>query len=123
MASSICAPMRITGFSEVIGSWNTMAISPPRTSRHSRSLNDVNFFADASAISDASPLTRAPGGSNPISASDNIVLPLPDSPTSPSDSPAPMRSDTSFTGRTQPAAVGSSTVSARTSSNPLMRPS
>ncbi len=62
------------------------------------------------------PLTRAPGGSKPISASDNMVLPLPDSPTSPRDSPLLMRRDTSFTGRTHPAAVGSSTVNPRTSS-------
>src|SRR5437762_13874200 len=75
-----------------------MAISPPRTSRHSRSLNAVNFFLDASVANDASPLTRAPGGSKPISASDSMVLPLPDSPTNPSDSPAAMRSETSFTG-------------------------
>src|SRR5712664_1854570 len=94
-----------------------MAISPPRTSRHSRSLNDVNFFVDAGVASDASPLTLATGGSKPISASDNIVFQLPDSPTRPSDSPAPMRSDTSFTGRTQPAAVGNSTVIPRTSNN------
>jgi hypothetical protein len=47
----------------------------------------------------------------------------PDSPTKPSDSPASMRSDTSLTGRTQPTGVGNSTVSPRTSSNPLMRPS
>src|SRR6266852_2363732 len=46
---------------------------------------------------------------------DSMVLSLPDSPTSPSDSPSPMRSDTSFTGRTHPAAVGNSTVNPRTS--------
>jgi len=57
----------------------------------------------------------APGGSKPISASESMVLPLPDSPTSPGDSPAAMRSDTSFTGFTQPAAVGSSTVTSRMS--------
>src|SRR6266567_3331378 len=98
-----------------------MAILPPRTSRHSRSVRAVNFFGHPSVASDASPLTRAPGGSNPISAKDNIVLPLPDSPTKPSDSPAPMRSDTSFTGRTQPAVLGNSTVNPRTSSNPSLQ--
>jgi hypothetical protein len=46
-------------------------------------------------------------------ASDNIVFPLPDSPTNPRHSPAPIRSDTSFTGRTHPAAVGNSTVTPR----------
>jgi hypothetical protein len=40
--------------------------------------------------------------------------------TNPSDSPAAMCSDTSFTGRTQPAGVGSSTVSLHTSSKFLI---
>ncbi len=92
-----------------------MAISPPPTSRHSRSLSAINFFVGADPVSNASPRTRAPGGSKPINASDNIVFPLPDSPTKPSDSPAAMRSDTSFTGRTQPDGVGSSTVNPLTS--------
>ena len=35
--SPICAPTRITGFSEVMGSWNTMAISRPRMGRSARS--------------------------------------------------------------------------------------
>jgi hypothetical protein len=61
-------------------------------------------------------LDDTPGGSNPINASASIVFPLPDSPTNPSDSPAAMCSDTSFTGRTHPVAAGSSTVSPRTSS-------
>src|SRR5260370_17792616 len=45
-----------------------------------------------------------------------MVLPLPDSPTSPSDSAGPSWSETSFTGRIQPAAVGNSTTRLRTSS-------
>ena len=36
--STSWSPMVITGLSEVIGSWNTMAISRPRTARMSRSL-------------------------------------------------------------------------------------
>ncbi len=53
-------------------------------------------------------------------------LALPDSPTKPSDSPAAIRSDTSFTGRTHPAAVGNSTASPRTSNkfiNEITKPS
>jgi len=100
-----------------------MAISPPRTSRHSCSESDVNFLGHDSVAKDASPLTRAPGGSKPVSASDSIVFPLPDSPTSPSDSPALMLRDASFTGRTQPAGIGNSTVKPRTSSKSFMRPS
>ncbi len=92
----------------------------PRTSRHSRSLSAINFFVGAGPVSDASPRTRAPGGSNPIKARDSIVFPLPDSPTNPSDSPTAMRSDTSFTGRTQPVGVGNSIVRPRTSSRDFM---
>ncbi len=45
--------------------------------------------------SQASPLRRAPRGSNPTSASASIVFPLPDSPTRPSDSPCREPNDTS----------------------------
>lgn len=115
-----------------------MAISRPRTSRHSRSLSEVKSLSrrrDSAALVveglglpgvspapwiRAWPPIFAPGGSNPINASAIMVFPLPDSPTNPTDSPAPIRSDTSFTGRTQPAAVGNSTRSPRTSSNSFM---
>src|SRR5258708_7104505 len=66
---------------------------------------------------------RAPAGNNPINASDNIVFPLPDSPTNPTHSPAPISSDTPFTGRTHPAAVGNSTVIPRMLSSSLTFPS
>jgi hypothetical protein len=58
-------------------------------------------------------LIRAPTGSIPIKSSDNIVFRLPDSPTNPTHSLAPIRSDNSFTGRTHPAAVGDSTATPR----------
>src|SRR5450631_1441603 len=125
-----------------------MAISRPRTSRQARSLKPVRFtpcefrFASiecpvagaaapdaeaallirASPSHSASPLTRAPIGNNPINASAIIVLPLPDSPTSPSDSPAVTCRDTSFTGRTQPEGVGNSTVNSCTRSRLVMTP-
>src|ERR1700684_1552049 len=123
-----------------------MAISRPRTSRQPRWFKPVRLvFAEfpfvpaafagarlappaaearllilASPVKTASPLTRAPTGNSPISASAVMVLPLPDSPTTPSDSPAAMRSDTSFTGRTQPDGVGNSTFNPRTSSRSAM---
>jgi hypothetical protein len=34
-ASTICAPMVCTGFSEVIGSWKIIAMRPPRSIRRS----------------------------------------------------------------------------------------
>src|SRR5260370_29860284 len=64
-----------------------MAISRPRTARHAFSFNSVKFLSLISPrFKTADPATRAPGGNNPISASASTVLPLPDSPTRPSDS-------------------------------------
>lgn len=56
-------------------------------------------------------------------ANESMVLPRPDSPASPSDSPSLMCRETSFTGRIHPAGVGNSTVRPRTSTKALMRPS
>ncbi len=85
------------------------------------------FFVQASqvalvifaALNTAVPETRAPGGNSPISASASMVLPLPDSPTIPSDSAGASCNETSFTGRIHPAAVGKSTIRSRTSSKLL----
>jgi hypothetical protein len=83
---------------------------PPRSCILRRSLR--TFVGEELAppsslpVNKTSPLTRAPAGNNPINASDSIVFPLPDSPTNPTHSPAPISSDTPFTGRTHPAAVG-----------------
>src|SRR5205823_1933873 len=54
-----------------------------------------------------------------ISASESMVLPLSDSATRPTDSPALMRTETSFTGRIQPPGAGNSTVSTRVSSSAI----
>src|SRR5690606_25686539 len=56
-------------------------------------------------------VTRPGGGTSPTAASAVIDLPLPDSPTSPSVSPAAMLSDTSSTARRAPDRDGNSTVS------------
>src|SRR5579863_432815 len=98
-----------------------MAISRPHNARISLARIAARFSprrsrAPSRESSHASPLRRAPGGSRPISASASIVLPDPDSPTMPSASPSPSVNDTSFTGRTHPSRVGSSTVSPRRSS-------
>ena len=42
MASVSCAPIDMTGLSDVIGSWKIIAISPPRTRRMARSLKVVS---------------------------------------------------------------------------------
>src|SRR5271154_5468112 len=104
-----------------------MAISPPR-SPHITLRDAVRRFSPAAGgdaafpfpltprgLSHASPVRRAPGGSSPIRASASIVLPEPDSPTMPSVSPSPSANETSFTGRTKPERVGSSTVKPRAS--------
>jgi hypothetical protein len=74
-------------------------------------------------LSQIFPFTLAPAGSNPINAKERIVFPLPDSPTNPTHSRAAIRSDTSFTGRTHPAAVGNSTINSRKLKSSLTIPS
>ena len=73
------------GLRLVIGSWNTMAMSSPRTSRISRS--DSCSRSRPSNITE--PETMRPGGdgTSRMTASDVTVLPEPDSPTMPSISP------------------------------------
>jgi hypothetical protein len=72
----ICVPIFIVGFSDRAGSWNTMAMSPPRSLRSS--------FSSTPMISRPSrridPLMAAVGGSNPIRARELTLLPDPDSP-------------------------------------------
>jgi len=81
------------------------------------------FFVPSRAVNIASPLARAPGGKSPISASDSIVFPLPDSPHQSDASPDSNRSETSFTGRIYPAGVGSSTTNPRNSISADIDPS
>ena len=79
-ASSIWAPMVITGFSDDSGSWKTMPICPPRIRRS----------VPASARARSPPSNRtwplvidAAAGSMRVIASAVIDLPAPDSPTIP----------------------------------------
>src|SRR5208282_3146478 len=112
-----------------------MAISRPRTARHSSSPSPAKFRASMSFCElgvsalcvsvfleshQISPPTRAPRGNNPIRANESIVFPLPDSPTKPRVSPAAICRDSSFTGLTHPTAVGSSTVKDRISSKAVI---
>ena len=91
MDSAICSPTVNTGFSEVMGSWNTMARSAPRRLR----ICDC----DARARSRRSPLRRVshmlplprrppPCSTRRMRASEDTDLPEPDSPTMASVSPA-----------------------------------
>lgn len=83
--SATWAPMDMTGFSAVDGSWNTTATSRPRTSCNSRSGRP----SSARPRSKMRPATRAPSGARP--RIDRAVSDLPDPlwPTRPSTSPAP----------------------------------
>ena len=74
------------GLRLVIGSWNAIAISSPRTLRIS--LNDSESRSRPSNITE--PDVMRPGGDaiRRITASDDTVLPEPDSPTSATTSPA-----------------------------------
>ncbi|MNL31811.1 hypothetical protein D3C87_1536210 [compost metagenome] len=75
--------MLSTGFSEVIGSWNTMEISLPRSPRMCRSL-----IADRSSPSKPTlPLSSARPPSKRMIAIAVVDLPHPDSPTNARVSP------------------------------------
>src|SRR5690606_2804487 len=76
-------PTAISGLSAVMGSWNTIAMSPPRTPSSSRSGSCSKSPRPASS---ARPVTRASPASR-SSASAVTVLPEPDSPTRASFSP------------------------------------
>ena len=89
----IWKPTVKTGLSEVIGSWKTKPISPPRTRRISRAAS-VQEVAAAEGDRPARDLGRRAAGSSP--SSDIMVTDLPDplSPTTPSSSPGREREAT-----------------------------
>jgi hypothetical protein len=77
MASVICAPMRLVGFSDRAGSWNTIAMSRPRWRCSWRSPRPTS----SSPSKQIDPVTDAVCGSRPMIARALTVLPDPDSPT------------------------------------------
>src|SRR6185437_13843807 len=78
------APTRLVGFREVIGSWNTAPAWARRASR--RCCGDAATMSAPPRL--ARPLTMASAGSSPSAASPSTLLPDPDSPTTPTISPA-----------------------------------
>ena len=76
IASVICMPTRIVGFSDRAGSWKTIAMSWPRCLRSRSSVSPISSVPR----SRAEPLTAAAGGSRPMMARQLTVLPEPDSP-------------------------------------------
>ena len=83
------SPMRRTGLICARGSWNTIDIR----FRYERSSPPLSVLTSCPP-NRICPSTSAPGGSDPLTARAVIVLPEPDSPTSPTDSPGSTDRDT-----------------------------
>ena len=76
IASAICGPTRIVGFSDRAGSWKIIATSWPRCLRSSLGPSPISSVP----LSTADPDTWALRGSSPMIARELAVLPDPDSP-------------------------------------------
>ncbi len=109
-----------TGLRLVIGSWKTMAMSSPRTSRMSRSESRSRSRSSNITV----PETMRPGGdgTSRMTASDVTVLPEPDSPTMPSISPGRTLKLTLSTTVAGPASVRNCTDSDDTLSSAPLSP-
>src|SRR5712691_2468373 len=99
--------MRNTGLSAVIGSWKISEISAPRTDCISRSPS----VRRSRPLKRTRPPAIRPGGCTSRMIDKAVTdLPLPDSPTSPSVSPAPISKLTSSTAATGPRVVSKTVV-------------
>ena len=85
-------PTRMTGFSAVIGSWKIIARSRPRRRRHAAD-PPATRSSPSSRMRPA--VRRTARGNSPMMLSASMLLPQPDSPTTPSASPGSMLSRTS----------------------------
>ena len=113
-AEAIWSPMENTGLSEVIGSWNTMAMRAPRTRR----MASASMARRSSPSRRTRPATTRPGGcTRRMMDSDVTLLPHPLSPTSPSTSPLSMAKLTPSTARSTPWAVAKCVSSPSTESS------
>ena len=106
-------PTVSTGFSEVMGSWKTMAISRPRTRRISSSESRRR----SCPLNQISPAAIRPAGAatSRMMESALTLLPHPDSPTSATVSPGRTSHETSSTARTMPPRVANWVLRWRTS--------
>src|ERR687884_1954588 len=112
IASTSCAPIRCTGFSDVIGSWKIIAMSFPRMSRRRLALIVSRF----SPLKIASPLEIVfRFGLSPMIVRQVRLLPEPDSPTMPSVSPFSIEKLTPSTALTIPSSVRKWVLRSRTS--------
>ncbi len=106
IVSTICSPMRSTGFRLVDGSWKMMPILPPRRSRMRASGNTSS--SSSSSVTEPSSM-RPLSGNRRINAIAVIDLPQPDSPTSANVSPRATAMWTPSSARTRPASESSAT--------------
>src|SRR5262245_25848575 len=113
-AAAIWSPIVKTGLSDVIGSWNTMAMRAPRTRRMASS----SLSSRSSPSRRTRPAVMRPGaGTSRMIDSDVTLLPQPDSPTRPSISPRSIEKLMPSTARTAPALVSNCVRRPSTASN------
>ena len=98
-----CLPMVSTGLSDVIGSWNTIPMSLPRTFR----ICALESCRRSRPSKMTSPATILPGGSgiSPMIESALTLLPQPLSPTMPTISPSSTEYEMPSTASTTPLSV------------------
>ena len=113
MDSVIWLPIFITGLSDVIGSWNTIAISVPQMPRITSGEAPVMSCASYRTV----PVTSALLGSSPMIERERTVLPDPDSPTMPSVLPRSIVKVTPSTAPTSPRGVRNCVLRSVTSSS------
>src|ERR1700730_526018 len=118
-ASATWAPTVITGSSALSVSWKIMASWCRRRSVELRSPREVT---SSPATWTVPACTLAVRGSRPMIARSVMLLPLPDSPTMPSEPPAGRLSDTPSTARNVRWGRRTSTVRSLTSSSGLTAP-
>ncbi len=111
--SAICSPMRISGLSEPIGSWNTVDIDRPQISRSCLSVRSISSTPSKRIDPERS---IPPPAMSPMIERVSTVLPDPDSPTMPTASPRCSDNDTPSTARTTPRGVLKCVTRSRTSS-------
>ncbi len=111
--SATWSPTRCKGLSAAMGSWNTMAMRLPRRAHRALSPRPTSSCPPRRML----PLTLAPSGSRPISASAVSDLPQPDSPIRPSVPPAVSEKSMPRTVSTMPYGVASAMRRLVTSSN------
>ena len=100
--SESCEPILRTGFKAVIGSWKIIAMPEPKRFRTSSLLMAVNSWPSKMTVPERFTLLPC---NKPIAARHITVLPLPDSPTTPTLVPAGISISTPRTASSEPRGV------------------